>query len=267
MSGVKYSPSYNENCKDTISIQDDVNIIAGSANSVLMDFFDACNIEESIKKFAAKGLEIYLDIDAEYFGSTEYDVQNFKKFINTEPFKTVKGISVSSYNAKNGLIQLDKESKNVQNILEKNNKSINVGIKKEIYVLKNYVIPDLEEIYYSFENYKNSLDYILLSINTSGSVNSTEFALKVFNENFIKIQDLKKPIYLEIIPGPGKFLNISFLKVLRELECRQSDTINYFMADNFGSDSIFKKSVIYNKLGNLSKNTFVCQSHEYIGNW
>ncbi|PVU94448.1 hypothetical protein BB561_002545 [Smittium simulii] len=267
MSGVKYSPSNDKNCKTGTSIQDDVNIIAGSASSVLMDFFDICDVQESIKKFAAKGLDIYLDIDAEYFGSDEYDVQDFEKFIDTDPFQVVKGISVSSNNGKNGLIKLDEESENVRNILKKKNKNISVGIKKDMYLLKNDVIPELQEIYYSFKYYNNSLDYILLSLNMAGSVNSTEIALKTFNENFINLQDLKKPIYLEIIPGPGKFSNLSFLEVLRELECRQSDRINYFMADNFGSDSIFKRPYAYNKLKTLSKNTFACQKHKYIGNW
>ncbi|PVU86139.1 hypothetical protein BB561_006806 [Smittium simulii] len=230
MSGVKYSPTYDKSCKTGTSLQKDVNVIAGSANSVLINFFDTCNVGESIKKFAAKGVDIYLDIAADIFESIEYDQQKFERFISTEVFKAVKGISVSS---DNGIMEMG-----------------------DIIISNNMDVIGFNDAVSSFRLNKER-----------SSIDSTEFALKLFNENFVSMQDLKKPIYLEIKPGTGKFSDKSFFDVLRELECRQYGTINYFVADNFGSDSIFRKSGIYNKLENLNKNTFYCKGHEYIGNW
>ncbi|PVU91268.1 hypothetical protein BB561_004492 [Smittium simulii] len=213
MSGVKYSPSYDKSCKTGADLQSDVDIIAGSANAVLIDYFDICNADESIFKFAHQSIDIYLDIDADIFFSIEYDEKRFEKFIDNELFKSVKGVA------------------------------------------------------HGFTSNKDSLDYMLLRVDILGnSIDSSVFASKLFNKTFVRMQDLKKPIYLEILPGTGKFSDKSFFDVLRELECRQSGTINYFVGDNFGSDSIFRKSKIYNKLENLSKNTFDCQGHEHIGN-
>ncbi|PVU87590.1 hypothetical protein BB561_006266 [Smittium simulii] len=267
MSGVKYSPSYNENCKTGADLQSDVDIIVGSSNAVLIDYFDICNVAESIRKFTDKNLGIYLDIDAHTFFSIEYDEKKFEKFIDTNLFKSVKGISVSSTSTADGNKQLKNYSRKIKKLLLKKNKKTSVGIKEKITLSNNGYFPGYEGVASGFTRNKDSLDYMLLSVDILGnSIDSSVFASKLFNETFVRMQDLKKPIYLEILPGTGKFSDKSFFDVLRELECRQSGTINYFVGDNFGSDSIFRKSKIYNKLENLSKNTFDCQGHEHIGN-
>ncbi|PVU96204.1 hypothetical protein BB561_001324 [Smittium simulii] len=266
MSGVKYSPLYNKSCKTGTSLQDDVNIIAGSANSVLVNFFNKCNIGETISEFTAKGLDVYLDIDAFILNDIKDGQEMFKDLADKDVFRNIKGISVSNGNSRAGNIDLKYYSKKFKDIFA--NKNISVGIKLAINISNGDSLTGFKNAANKFIEYNNDFDYILLNAYIpESSIDSTKFALKVFDENFIRIKELEKPIYLQIESKKKKLEDESFLKVLRELECRQSDKINYFMADSFGPDSIFKKDSAYNKFESLGKDSYDCQYHGYIGNW
>ncbi|PVU92300.1 hypothetical protein BB561_003916 [Smittium simulii] len=268
MSGVSYNPLYQKICKTGTSLQDDVNIIAESANSVLVNFFTKCNIGETISKFAAKDLDIYLNVDAHLFGSLEDGQERFKDLRDKNVFRDIKGISVSHDNSRDNTVDLEGLAKFFKDIFK--NDDIGVGVKFTIFISNDNEVTGFKNIAKNIIEYNKNvgLDYILLRVNIlESSIDSTNFALKVFNEHFVTIQELQKPIYLQVEQRKKKLENESFFNVLRELECRQTDKINYFMDDSFGPDSFFKKNSGNGKLESLGKDSFDCKHHEYIGNW
>ncbi|PVU87848.1 hypothetical protein BB561_006148 [Smittium simulii] len=267
MSGVKYSPFYENSCKTGTSLQNDVNIITESANSVLIDYFDRCNIGETIKNFATKNVDIYLNINV-YAFKKKSNIERFKYLANINGFRDIKGITVSNNNIIAQQLDLDYYAKIINDVVKIKNKEIIVGINKLVRVSNHEDSSNLETIAKMFKEYKNYFDYVLLNLYIpESSIDSAIFASKVFNEHFNSLKELQKPIYLQIESKNKKLEDESFLKVLRELECRKSEYINYFMADSFGPNSIFKKDSAYNKFKSMGKDSFDCRYHEYIGNW